>query len=344
MPDVPAGPSRSARSRIESPAVTTRILTMRPGATAPSTATTDELVALLADPDTVTWIDMSDPGTEEKRLLEDVFKLHPMSVEDMLSDAPTPKLEKFEGYLYIVFHVLLPGWETATELPLADLDVMLGRNYLLTSHAGTLPSIEAARETILRKPDCMRRGPAYVGYVLADILTERFLPLMDRLDHDIDALETAILKSPGPHLLERIFVLKHKLQRVRRMGTHQREVLNRLARGDSELIPEPVRPFFRDAYDNFVRVVDLNDSFREIVGSAMEGYLSMQGHKLNEIMKVLTLISTIMLPLTFIAGVYGMNFENMPELHAQYGYFAALAVMGLTAVGFFILFRRKGWI
>jgi magnesium transporter len=328
--------------------VTTRILALRPGESLPNAATIDDLPALLADPASIVWVDMLDAGEGDKKLLEEVFRFHPTVVEDMLADAPTPKLERFDGYLYIVFHALLPGWEKALaeEIKIGDLDVMLGKNFLLTSHGTHLPSVESAWQQVQKKPDCMRKGPAYAAYMIADVLSERFLPLMERLDHEIDALETSIIKNPGPHLLETIFGLKHKLQRLRRVGLHQREVLNRLSRGDREveIIPEEVKPFFRDAYDNFVRVVDLNDSFREIVSSAMEGYLSMQGHKLNEIMKVLTLISTIMLPLTFIAGVYGMNFDVMPELHWSYGYFSALGAMGVTAIVFFIYFRRKGWI
>ncbi|UJR83585.1 magnesium/cobalt transporter CorA [Sandaracinus amylolyticus] len=326
--------------------MTTRILTLRTTDSAPVDATIDELPALLADPTTLVWVDMLDCGDKDRRILEDIFKFHPMVVEDMLADAPTPKLERFDGYLYIVFHALLPGWEKSQELPIGDLDVMLGRNFLLTSHSKMIASVENAWTQVRKKPELMRKGMAYVAYLIADVLSERYLPLMEKLDHEIDALETSIMKDPGPHLLQQIMDLKHKLQRLRRVGLHQREVLNRLSRGDREMeiIPEEVRPFFRDAYDNFVRVVDLNDSFRDIVSASMEVYLSMQGHKLNEIMKVLTLISTIMLPLTFIAGVYGMNFENMPELHMRWGYYGAWAAMMATAVGFFTYFKRKKWL
>jgi magnesium transporter len=326
--------------------VTTRIIRLRPSDSAPVDATIEELPGLMAEPGTIVWVDMLEPGERERKCLEEVFKLHPTVIEDMLADAPTPKLERFPSYLYVVLHALVPGWEKTGDIVISELDVMIGKEFLLTSHGGALPSVEHAWEHARKKPESMRKGPAYCAYLIADVLTERFLPLMERLDHDIDALETKIMKNPGPQVLEMIFDLKHKLQRLRRLGLHQREVLNRLSRGDREMeiVPEEVKPFFRDAYDNFVRVVDLNDSFREIVSSSMEAYLSMQGHKLNEIMKVLTLISTIMLPLTFIAGVYGMNFEIMPELHWQYGYFSALGAMGITAIAFFVYFRRKGWI
>lgn len=327
--------------------MTTRILALRANDSVPVDATLEDLPALLSDPDALVWVDMLDAGPNDKKLLEEVFRFHPTVVEDMLSDAPTPKLERFDGYLYIVFHVLMPGWESAPhELPIGDLDVMLGRRFLLTSHGASLPSVENAWSLVRKKPDLMRKGTAYVAYLIADVLSERYLPLMEKLDHEIDALETAIMRDPGPHLLEKIMDLKHRLQRLRRVGLHQREVLSRLSRGerDTEIVPEEVKPFFRDAYDNFVRVVDLNDSFREIVSSSMEVYLSMQGHKLNEIMKVLTLISTIMLPLTFIAGVYGMNFENMPELHLRYGYYFAWGAMLMTAIVFFWYFKKKKWL
>jgi magnesium transporter len=334
--------------------MTTRILVLGPDDATPRTATRDALPALLADPNLVIWVDLLDPGEPERKLLEEVFRLHATSVEDMLADAPTPKFERFENYLYIVWHALTPGWEKHGDFHLCDLDVMIGKNFLLTSHNISLPSVEAAHAKVQKQPELMRRGAAYCAYMIADVLTERFLPLMEQLDRDIDALESNIIKdTAGAHFLETIFALKDKLQRLRRVGVHQREVLARLSRGhehDGEFLPEHVRPFFRDAYDNFVRVVDLNDSFREIVNSSMDAYLSMQGHKLNEIMKVLTLISTIMLPLTFIAGVYGMNFDpdasglNMPELKWRYGYLATLLTMGFTAAIFVWYFKKKRWL
>jgi magnesium transporter len=334
--------------------VTTSVLKLGPHDAAPVAASVDELPTLLADPGTLVWVDMIDPQPSDQKILEEVFRLHPTSVEDLLADAPTPKLERFESYLYVVWHALLPGWEGKRDFQLCDLDLMIAKNFLLTSHNSQLPSVSAARALVLRKPEAMRRGPAYIAYLIADVLTERYLPLMDQLERDIDALESSIIRDPGPQLLEVVFALKDKLQRLRRVGVHQREVLARLSRGagdhDTELVPADVRPFFRDAYDNFVRVVDLNDSFRDLVNNAMDAYLSMQGHKLNEIMKVLTLISTIMLPLTFIAGVYGMNFDpdssgmNMPELRWEYGYLATLALMGVTALLFLWYFRRKRWL
>lgn len=329
---------------VSSGPVSVRILALRAGDTTPRQATADELPTLLTESDTVTWLDMVDANEADQQVLLEVFKLHPLVVEDMLADAPTPKVERFDGYLYMVFHGLVEGAEKTGEPKTCNLDVFLGKNYLITSHGEGFPAERVVRAQVQGDAAPFRQGPAYLCYLVVEHMTERFLPLMERLDSDIDQLETDIVRTQSPRVLETVFDLKHKLQKLRRVGLHQKEMLNRLGRGDFDLIPADVRPFYRDAYDHFVRVVDLNDSFREIVSGAMDAYISMQSHRMNEIMKVLTLISTIMLPLTFIAGVYGMNFEVMPELHYRYGYFIAWGAMLITAVGFFTYFRRKGWI
>lgn len=344
--------SHSSPSRI--PRVTTTILALRSSDAAPVNVTLDELPALLADHTAIVWVDMLDPKEADRAVLEGVFKLHPTSVDDLLADAPTPKLERFDDYLYVVWHALAPGWEGKPDFELCDLDVLIGKNFLLTSHNLELASVANAHSVVMKKPDAMRRGPAFLAFVIADVLTGRYIPLMEQLERDIDGLETSIMREPGPHLLEVIFTLKDKLQRLRRVSNHQRDVLSRMSRHQShredEIIPPDIQPFFRDAYDDFVRVVDLGDSFRETVNSAMSAYLGMQGHKLNEIMKVLTLISTIMLPLTFIAGIYGMNFDpeaspfNMPELRWHFGYLGALAIMGVTVLALLWYFRRRRWI
>lgn len=331
-------------SGVSSRAVSVRILALRANDTKPTELGVSDLPALLAEPDTITWIDMVDPKETEQQILRDVFKLHPLTIEDMIADAATPKIERFDGYLYMVFHGLVDGAEKTGQPKTCDLDVFLGKNYLVTSHGEGFSAERAVRSHVQNDPAPFKQGPAYLCYLVVEHMTERFLPLMERLDHEIDQLETDIVRTQSPKVLETVFDLKHKLQKLRRVGLHQKEILNRLGRGDFDLIPAEVRPFYRDAYDHFVRVVDLNDSFREIVSGAMDAYISMQSHRMNEIMKVLTLISTIMLPLTFIAGVYGMNFEVMPELHYRYGYFIAVGAMLATAIVFFMFFRRRGWI
>jgi magnesium transporter len=326
------------------PPVATRILALKEGQTELTTATPEELPALLGNDKNLVWVDMWDPGEAEKKILETTFELHPVLIDDMLADAPTPKVERFENYVYVVFHALLEGAEKKGAVELVDFDFFLGKNWLVSSRPKDATAAEQTFNQIKKKPAELRKGVAYVAYLMVEHITERFLPLMDHLDRDIDRLESEILHATGPHLLENVFSMKKKLQRLRRVGLHQKEILNRLGRGDFEQVPEETRPFFRDAYDHFVRVVDLGDSFSDIVNGAMEAYISINGHKMNEVMKVLTLSSTMMLPLTFIAGLYGMNFEVMPELHWRYGYYFALGAMGLTAVGLVGYFKRRGWL
>jgi magnesium transporter len=324
--------------------VTLRIVALKEGASELHTADEAELPELLANPKNVVWIDMWDPGEREKKLLAGPLDIHPILIADMIADAPTPKVERFDRYLYLVFHALSEGCEKKGIVDTVDFDFFVGSNWLVSSHPPNNAAADNALATVKKKPTELRKGVAYVAYLMVEDITERFLPLMDRLDSDIDELESNILHSTGPQLLERVFAMKKTLQRLRRVGLHQKEILNRLGRGDFVLIPEETRPFFRDAYDHFVRVVDLGDSFREIVNGAMEAYISINGHKMNEVMKVLTLSSTIMLPLTFIAGLYGMNFDVMPELHWRYGYFVAIGTMVLTAIGLVAFFKRRRWL
>jgi magnesium transporter len=324
--------------------MTLRIVALKENQDELYTATQEELPELLANPKNVVWVDMWDPGEAEKKLLAGTFDIHPILIEDMIADSPTPKVERLERYLYLVFHALNEGCEKKGVVDTVDFDFFVGANWLVSSHPPNNSASDGALKVVQKKPTELRKGVAYIAYLMVEDITERFLPLMDRLDADIDKLETEILHGTGPQLLEQVFAMKKTLQRLRRVGLHQKEILNRLVRGDFVLIPEETRPFFRDAYDHFVRVVDLGDSFREIVNGAMEAYISINGHKMNEVMKVLTLSSTIMLPLTFIAGLYGMNFDVMPELHWQYGYFVAIGTMVLTAVALVAFFKRRRWL
>ncbi len=167
---------------------------------------------------------------------------------------------------------------------------------------------------------------------------------MEHIDEEIASVEGAAVNDPDPKLLRRIFALKHILQRLRRVGLHQKTILRRLSAGELPHVPDEARPFFRDVDDHFVRVMDLTESYGDLVASSLEAYLSMQSHRLNEVMKILTIISTIMLPLTFITGLYGMNFDAMPGIHWEYGYQMAWFVMLASSVGSFVWMKRKGWI
>jgi magnesium transporter len=304
----------------------------------------DQAADVLAAPNTTVWIDSDERTDALEKLLLDTLGIHPLAVEDIFSDRLTPKIEDYGSFLYIVMHGVRRDGEDPESLGTAEIDVVIGPHWVFTHHSSASRSISAVQDELARNPRALRRGPAYLAHAVIDHLTDFYLPVVDRFQEDIDDLEKHVVENPTPDLLQHMFGLKRSLQRLRRLSVYQRDALQRLSRGEFDLIPERALPFYRDVYDQFVRVSDLADSYRELVGSALDIYMSVTANRTNDIMKVLALISTIMLPLTFIAGLYGMNFDHMPELHTRYGYPMALGLMVVVAIALMIWFRRRKWL
>jgi magnesium transporter len=227
---------------------------------------------------------------------------------------------------------------------LSELDVVLGKHFVLTHHSKPMPGLDTLREDVARNGRPLNKGAAWVAHAVLDHVVDDYIPILDRLDVQLDDLEDEVLTDPTQDVLGRIFQSKRELQQLRRAFVHQKELFHRLGRGDFPLIPEALVPFFRDVYDHFARVADLAESYRDLVGAALDTYLSVQSNKMNAIMKQLTLTATIFMPLSFIAGFYGMNFEFMPELHRKWGYPAVIGVMVMVAFGMLAFYRRKKWI
>ncbi len=276
-------------------------------------------------------------------MMREVLALHPLTIEDVVADLPHPKIEAFEHYLYIIAHGIDQAGDTPDALQTTELDIVLGENFVFTHQSRPMRSVAAVRYEAIRRVQLFERGPAYVVHALLDHLIDHYLPVMDAFDEAIDRIELEVVTQPTEAALLRIFGLKRSLMALRRVAVHQKEILLRLSRGEFSKVPSALVPFFRDVYDHFTRVADLCDSYRELVGGALEAYLTTTSNRMNEIMKVLTAISTIMLPLTFIAGVYGMNFDHMPELRWHFGYPFALTLMAATAILLLLYFRRKRW-
>ena len=290
------------------------------------------------------WIDTSSIDAPLHALLTDVLKLHPLAVEDILLDRPGPKVEDYGEYLYMVIHGVVCSGTDVERAGTVELDLVLSQRWLLTHHRGQLRAPAEVAEEFARNGKVMERGPAFIAHAVIDRMVDLYLPLTEAFDEQIDALETDVVERTSTDIVPRIFRLKRALQRVRRTAMHQREVLQRLSRGEFEQIPERALPFFRDIHDHFVRVVDLAEGNRELLSAALDAYLSQTSNRMNEVMKTLALVSTIMLPLTFIAGVYGMNFDHMPELHWRYGYAFALGLMAVVGSGMARWFRHKKWL
>ncbi len=291
------------------------------------------------------WIELEAQCAEADEILMNVLDIHPLTIEDIWGHRSQPKLEDYRKYLYLIIHGAKGAKRGTFEL--VELDVVIGSTFLITHD----PEGAIAREIIeelKRDPHLLQKGPAWLAHSILDTAVDNYLPIVDELDVQLENLSNDVLSYAGtrrgPMVMRRILRFKRLLQNLRRMSIHQREILLRLSRGDFEEIPRDTVPFFRDVYDHFLRVNDTIESYRDSVTSALEAYLSVQSNRMNEVMKTLTMISTVMLPLTFIAGVYGMNFQHMPELEWLLGYPFALVLMSVIAVGILLWFRHKGWL
>ena len=307
--------------------------------------TADDLPELLKDLSSVIWVDMESPTAADEQVLLDVFHFHPLTVEDCRENRHYPKVEEFEDYLYFIVHGVRA--DTSPErFNTIELDGFLGPNYVITYHHDFFRSIANVKQLLHTTPVACQRGAVFLLHQILDQVVDYYSPVLDDFDERIDRLEDDIfnLRQPNNKILSEIMELKRSVLRLRRISVKQMDILYRMSRGEFPLITEVIRPFYRDVYDHLVRVVDLSESYRDLISGSLEAYLSVVSNRLNEIMKVLTIFSAIMLPLTFIAGVYGMNFENMPELHSRYGYYAVWIIMLVVAIAMLLFFRRRGWI
>ncbi len=296
------------------------------------------------------WIELERQTDEANELLAQVLKLHPLTIEDIWSPRTQPKIDDFDEYLYVIAHGV--GGRDKEPVDLVEVDIVIGDNWLVTHDRDGVVADDIGTE-LDRAPKLLSKGIPWLAHAVLDRIVDRYLPVIDKLDTDIEELQDDVLEKAGTPagkaVLGRILGFKRTLQALRRTGVHQREILLRLSRGEFDEIPPDALPFYRDVYDHFLRINDITEGYRDLVASALDAYLSVQSNRMNEIVKTLTLMSTVMLPLTFIAGVYGMNFNpaaspwNMPELEWFFGYPFALTLMALVATGIFLWFRRRGW-
>ncbi|MBE7551417.1 MAG: magnesium/cobalt transporter CorA [Anaerolineales bacterium] len=306
----------------------------------------DQMAEVLQNPEGLLWVSLEQPTEEELRaVLQDVFHFHPLAIEDCSNDGyQAPKVDVFGSYLFIIVHALQPEFPL-DHLDTIELNCFLGPNYLVTSHlAAKMAPVQAVWERLERDTRPLENGPDFLCYTILDRLVDEFMPLLDAMDDEIDRLEDDVLARPKPAILQRILSLKHSISTLRRIIAPQREVMNRLSRDDLPQITAQHHIYYRDIYDHLVRIHDLSESIRDVVTGTLDTYLSATSNRLNEVMKALTIVSTIFLPLSFVAGIYGMNFENFPEIHWQYGYFYVWGVFILIVIGMLWFFRRRGWI
>ncbi|MBN1935491.1 MAG: magnesium/cobalt transporter CorA [Anaerolineae bacterium] len=305
----------------------------------------EQIAQALAGKDGLLWVSLERASEQEfAAVLGDTFHFHPLVIEDCQSVGyQAPKVDIFSEYLFLVLHALKPG-EGLEQLDLLEFNCFLGANYVVTSHtADEMPPVERVWRRLQRDERPLRQGADFLCHALLDELVDGYMPLIDALDDELDRLEDEVLAQPRTSTLDRILTLKHGILTVRRVIVPQREVLNRLSRDDLPQIVPRHRIYFRDIYDHLVRVHDLSESIRDVVSGTLDTYLSVTSNRLNEVMKALTIVSTIFLPLSFIAGVYGMNFVHMPELRQPWTYPLVWVIFALIAVGMLWMFKKRGW-
>lgn len=309
-------------------------------------STVEEARQVVKDPEAVLWVDFDCRSAESDAILGQVFGFHPLAIEDVYKEGHNPKVEDYERYLYIVVQALVRDrdWDLA-DIHLLEVDLFVGRNFVVTHHAGALAAIDAVRApTIAAGKNHMARGATFLTHAILDAIIDRFVPLSARLEQEIDQLEVRVLKGTDESVLARILELIRSLHHLRRVALRQRELLERLARAEFDEIPQEAKPFFRDVHEHFKDFTESLEIMRDDLTSLFNAFISLASQRMNEVMKVLTIISTIMLPLTFIAGIYGMNFKHMPELELSWGYPLAIALMAASVMAPFLYFRRKGWL
>jgi magnesium transporter len=296
------------------------------------------------DTKTVTWINVDGLGNPE--LIEDLgkcFSIHPLILDDIFNTGQRPKMEDLEEYIYLTLKMLTYIEETKA-IKIEHISMVIGQNFLISFQEDIGDVFDPVRERIRKDGRIRKFGPDYLAYGLIDSIVDNYFSVMEKLEEQVEDLEAELVTNPTQDSLHKINRLKKDMIFLRKSVWPLREVINNLERSESKLIAESTKIYLRDVYDHTIQVIDALETFRDMVSGMIDIYLSGLSYKMNEIMKVLTLIATIFIPLTFVVGLYGMNFRNMPEIEWEYGYYTVLVVMALMVIGMLTYFRKKKWI
>jgi len=306
----------------------------------------EQLIAAAKESQARLWIDIMAPTLEESKLvLENIFHFHPLAVEDAIKDVHVPKLDDYGSYLYLVFHTVFPG-EERMDIHTDELDVFLGANYLITMHDNATKVMDKLWNEEYHQKKGLARGPAFLLYELLDQQIDTYTPLLDQFEERMEVLGDQIFHTTSRNndrLLNDLLTAKSSALRLYRILAPQRDLLQRLTRHDYSAIPSDARIYFTDLFDHLTRMTDLAASMRDLATSTIDTYQALLNNRMNEVMKMLTMISTIFMPLSFLAGVYGMNINLLGQERPWFFYFIWFIFIGLAgAMAWF--FRRRHWI
>jgi magnesium transporter len=291
----------------------------------------------------IIWADVNDPTSRDFEELAEEFGFHHLSIEDCQNAHQRPKVEEYTGYYFIVLYEAELAGPT-DRLELRELNIFLGKNYLVTVHSRPIRAIATAARLWHEWTDRAEQGSGLLAYLLIDGIVDDYLPLLDIISERMDDLEDSIFGEWRAEVIEDIFSIKKKLLYLRRSITPLRDVFNTMLRREQPIFPRETHVYFQDVFDHLIRVADTIDSLRDMLSSTMDAYLSVSGNRMNKIMKRLTSISTILMSVTLIAGIYGMNFVFMPELRWRFGYVYALLSMVVVGLALYVYLKKVKWI
>ncbi len=328
----------------QSPKPVVRVIRYTPAEVTEDEVTDVEQLRGFREGNGVMWIDVQGFGDEQMiRAIGEIFGLHQLALEDVINVPQRPKTEAFEDHLLWITRMAMPAGEGAIQTE--QVSLILGRNYLLTFQERHGDVLDPVRARIRQGKGPIRKsGPDYLAYAIIDAVIDGYYPILESFGEHLEELEDGIVAAPHSGLLQDVHHVKRELLAIRRAIWPQRESVNSLIRDESKFVGDSIRTYLRDVYDHCVQIIDVVETYRELAGGLMDVYLSSIANRQNEVMKVLTIMASIFIPLTFMAGVYGMNFDNMPELHSKWAYPMLLALMVVVAVGMVIYFWRKGWL
>ena len=290
------------------------------------------------------WIDVQ--GLGDQKILEtlgEIFSIHPLALEDVVHAPIRPKSEVYDHNLFVVARMLHGGGQD--DVDAEQVSIFVGKNYVLTFQERSGDILDPVRARLRAGHRMIRSaGSGYLAYAILDTIVDGYLPVIEQIGDRLEAMEERVMEHPTPQTLRDLNKIKNLLVRVRRAITPQREAVSSLVRDENEFVGDATRMYLRDTYDHCVMTSEALETSREFVNGLMNTYLSVVSNRMNEVMKTLTIVASIFVPLTFMAGVYGMNFERMPELHWKWSYPLLLLSMGLVGAGMVYYFHRKGWI
>ena len=303
----------------------------------------EQLAAIFKEARGLLWVDIEGPTDEDRVLLEQDFGFHHLAVEDCISqNTHPPKIDEFEDYLFLIVHGI--DYQAESDIvETAELALFIGSHFVVSIHRLPFYNVQTVQAHVDESGRWMMKGADFLAHSLIDSLIDNVMPTISKMSAVADDLEEAAIRSPVPVTMEDILKLKRSTLHIHRVMAPQREIINRLSRGEFPLIKEEAEIFYKDIYDHLIQIEDLNQTIRDMSDNALSIYLSAVANKQNDTMKVLAVVTTIFLPLTLLTGIYGMNFNYMPELQWRWAYFCVLGLIVLVVIIVIYRFWASKW-